>query len=109
MADNPRHALYGARYSCLTVAGLSREMSGKVHIAGSYCESGDVVIKELLMPDVKEGELITIPVAGVYHLSMASNYNGVRRPAAGWLQENQVHLIVLRETGANLLERDLSL
>ena len=46
MADNPRHALYGARYSCLTVAGVERERSEHVHIAGPYCESGDVLIQE---------------------------------------------------------------
>ena len=58
MADNPRHALYGARYSCLTVAGISRERSERVHIAGPYCESGDVIIEDLPMPKVEEGELI---------------------------------------------------
>ena len=87
MADNPRHALYGARYSCLTVAGLGREMNEKVSIAGPYCESGDVIIEDLLMPQIEEGELIAIPVSGAYHLSMSSNYNGARRPAVLWLEE----------------------
>ena len=109
MADNPRFALYGARYSGLTVAGLSREMSAKVHIAGPYCESGDVIIEDLPMPDVKEGELIAIPVAGAYHLSMSSNYNGARRPAVLWLEEGNARLIVRRETEEDLLRRDLSL
>ena len=109
IADNPRHALYGARYSCLTVAGVGRERIEKVSIAGPYCESGDVVIEDLAMPHVEAGELIAIPVAGAYHLSMASNYNGARRPAVVWLEESRAHLIVLRETGANLLERDRSL
>ena len=81
MADNPRFALYGAKYSCLPVAGVGREGSGCVSIAGPYCESGDIVIENLLMPNIQEGELIAIPVAGAYHLSMSSNYNGARRPA----------------------------
>jgi diaminopimelate decarboxylase len=84
MADNPRFALYGARYSCLTVAGISREMNARVHIAGPYCESGDVIIEDLLMPDVKEGELIAIPVAGAYHLSMSSKRNRRRYAQAGF-------------------------
>ena len=109
MADNPRFALYGVRYSCLTVAGLSREMSAKVHIAGPYCESGDVVIEDLPMPDVKEGELIAIPMAGAYHLSMSSNYNGARRPAVLWLEEGNARLIVRREMEEDLLRRDLGL
>jgi len=106
MADNPRFALYGARYSCLTVAGLSRESGGRVSIAGPYCESGDVVIEDLPMPDVEEGELIAIPVAGAYHLSMSSNYNGARRPAVLMLEEGKANVILRRETVADLLNRD---
>ena len=109
MADNPRHALYGARYSCLTVAGLGREMSESVSIAGPYCESGDVVIEDLPMPQVEETELIAIPVSGAYHLSMASNYNGARRPAVVWLEEGRVKEIVRRETADDLLKRDKNL
>jgi diaminopimelate decarboxylase len=104
MADNPRHALYGSRYSCLTVTGVSRERIEKVSIGGPYCESGDVVIEDLLMPEVAEGELIAIPVAGAYHMSMASNYNGARRPAVLWLEEGNAKLIIQRETVQDLLK-----
>jgi len=107
MADNPRYALYGARYSCLTVAGVGREKIEKVSIGGPYCESGDIVIEDLLMPSVEEGELLAIPVAGAYHMSMASNYNGARRPAALWLEEGNAKLIVQRETVQDLLKNQL--
>ena len=107
MADNPRHALYGSKYSCLTVAGPGRERTEKVSIGGPYCESGDVVIEDLLMPRVEPGELIAIPVAGAYHMSMASNYNGARRPAALWLNEGNVKLIIQRETVQDLLKNQL--
>ncbi|MEP0804874.1 MAG: diaminopimelate decarboxylase [Chloroflexota bacterium] len=106
MADNPRFALYGARYSGLPVQAPGRERGERVSVAGPYCESGDVVIEDLPMPEVKEGELIAIPVAGAYHLSMSSNYNGARRPAVVWLEEGRVSLIQRRETLANLLARD---
>jgi diaminopimelate decarboxylase len=109
MADNPRHALYGSRYSCLTVASPGRERTVRVSIGGPYCESGDVVIEDLLMPNVEEGELIAIPVAGAYHISMSSNYNGARRPAVLWLEEGQVKLIQKRETVDDLLRRDVGL
>ena len=109
MADNPRHTLYGARYSCLTVSGLGREMNERVSIAGPYCESGDVLIEDLLMPQVEENELIAIPVSGAYHLSMASNYNGARRPAVLWLEQGHVNEIVRRETTDDLLKRDKGL
>jgi diaminopimelate decarboxylase len=104
MADNPRFALYGAKYSCLAVTGLGRERTEKVSVAGPYCESGDVVIEDLLMPEVEEGELIAIPVAGAYHLSMSSNYNGARKPAALWLEEGSARVIIERETVQDLLK-----
>ena len=107
MADNPRYALYGAKYSCLTVGGLQREWNERVSIGGPYCESGDIVIEDLLMPAVEEGELIAIPVAGAYHLSMASNYNGARRPAVLWLERGNAKLIVRRETVQDLLKNQL--
>lgn len=107
MADNPRFAMYGARYSCLTVSGISRERGEMVSVAGPYCESGDVVIEELSMPIVQEGELIVIPVSGAYHLSMSSNYNGARRPAVLMLEEGKADLILRRETVDDLLKRDL--
>lgn len=109
MTDNPRHAMYGARYSCLTVAGPGRERSEKVSIAGPYCESGDVIIEDLPMPYIKEGDLIAIPMSGAYQLSMSSNYNGARRPAVLILEEGRARLIVRRETVDDLLKRDLGL
>jgi diaminopimelate decarboxylase len=109
MTDNPRRAMYGARYSCLTVSGPGRERIEKVSIAGPYCESGDVVIEDLPMPQIKEGELIAIPASGAYHLSMASNYNGSRKPAVLWLEEGKAKVIVQRETVDDLLKRDIGL
>lgn len=107
MADNPRFALYGARYSCLPVSSPSTERSGNVSIAGPYCESGDIVIEDLPMPNIKEGDLIAIPVAGAYHLSMSSNYNGARRPAALMLSEGNVKVMLRRETVDDLISRDV--
>ena len=117
MADNPRFALYGARYSCLTVSGIGREsgvlslskQSERVSIAGPYCESGDIVIENLSMSKIQEGELIAIPVSGAYHLSMSSNYNGARRPAVLMLEEGKADLILRRETVDDLLRRDVTL
>jgi diaminopimelate decarboxylase len=109
MADNPRHALYGARYSCLPAKGLGRQMTETVSIAGPYCESGDVLIDDLAMPPIEAGELLVIPVSGAYQLSMASNYNGARRPAALWLERGRSRLILRRETSEDLAQRQLSI
>lgn len=109
MADNPRHAMYGASYSCLPVSGVGLERSESVSIAGLYCESGDVLINDLLMPKIREGELIAVPMSGAYHMSMSSNYNGARRPAVLMLEGGNAALIQKRETVEDLLRRDLPL
>jgi diaminopimelate decarboxylase len=109
MTDNPRHALYGARYSCLAVSNPMEENGEVVSIAGPYCESGDVVIEDLPMPKLNVDDVIAIPAAGAYHLSMSSNYNGSRKPAVLWLEEGSARVIIKRETIDDLLKRDMSL
>jgi len=106
LADNPRYALYGARYSCLPVIAPQRECGENVSIAGPYCESGDILIEDLPMPQVAAGEWIAVPMSGAYQLSMSSNYNAARRPAVLWLEAGQVQLIQRRETIEDLLRRD---
>ncbi len=107
LADNPRHALYGARYSCLTVLDPLAEPVETVSIAGPYCESGDVLIEQITLRHVMEDELIAIPVSGAYHLSMSSNYNGARRPAVLLVADGQAQLIQTRETILDLSRRDV--
>ena len=106
MTDNPRHAIYGTRYSCLTVSSPGAVRSEKVSIAGPYCESGDVLIEDLLMPKIEVGDFIAIPASGAYHLSMSSNYNGSRKPAVLWLESGQARVIQRRETTEDLMRRD---
>ncbi len=109
MTDNPRHAMYGAKYSCLAVSNPDGKEIKQVSIAGPYCESGDVVIEDLLMPNIEIGDLLAIPAAGAYHLSMSSNYNGSRKPAVLLLEKGQARLIQRRETIEDLMRRDVSL
>jgi diaminopimelate decarboxylase len=106
MADNPRHALYGSKYSCLPIKGIEREFNENVSIAGPYCESGDVLIEDLPMPRLTEGEWIAVPASGAYQLSMSSNYNGARRPAVVWLEDGRARRVVRRETLDDLTRRD---
>ena len=106
MTDNIRPALYGAHYSALPVQEPGRPAAGPAWLAGPYCESSDVLIEALPMPDVQPGELIAVPVSGAYHLSMGNNYNGARRPAVLWLEDGQARLIQERETLDDLIRRD---
>ena len=106
LADNPRHALYGTRYSALAVDRPSGPDEESVSLAGPYCESGDVLAIDLPLPKVEPGDLIAVPVSGAYHLSMSSNYNGACRPAVLWLANGQAQVIQEREIPADLLRRD---
>ncbi|MBL8099067.1 MAG: diaminopimelate decarboxylase [Anaerolineales bacterium] len=117
MADNPRYAMYGARYSCLAVTGVGQESdalslskrSEIISVAGPYCESGDVIFEDLQMSKLKVGDLIAVPMSGAYHLSMSSNYNGARKPAVLMLENGNAKLIQKRETLDDLLKRDFNL
>lgn len=107
LADNPRKSLYGARYSCLTVARVTENLSRKISIGGPFCESGDVLIDEIFLRPVQEGDLIAIPVSGAYHISMSSNYNGARRPAVLMVENGAAHPMLERETVDDLVRRQL--
>jgi diaminopimelate decarboxylase len=107
MADNPRPALYGARYSALPVLGPDRPSIGPAWLAGPYCESGDVLIEDLPLPDVAADELLAVPASGAYHINMGSNYNGARKPAVLWVHDGVAQLVQRRETPADLTARDL--
>jgi diaminopimelate decarboxylase len=106
MADNPRPALYQARYTALPVKNPERKAKISTWLAGPYCESGDILIQDLKLPEIESGELVAVPVSGAYQLSMASNYNGSCKPAVVWLADGHVHLIQTRQTVSDLWKRD---
>jgi diaminopimelate decarboxylase len=109
MADNIRPALYGARYSALLANRASAAPREMVHVAGRYCESGDVLLHDIALARAAPGDLIAVAVAGAYTLSMASNYNLTPRPALLLVGNGQAQVIQRRETYADLVARDILL
>jgi diaminopimelate decarboxylase len=107
MSDNPRPQLYQARYAALLANRADEEPDDVFTIAGKHCESGDVLIERAELPEPRRGDLIAIPATGAYTLGMASNYNGVPRPAAVLVGAGEVRLIRRRETIDDLLELEL--
>lgn len=107
LADNPRPALYNARYTALLASRASDEPLQRLQIAGPYCETGDVLIHDMDLPPLRPGDLLAVPASGAYQLSMASNYNAALRPAVVWVEAGQAHLLQRRETIADLLGRDV--
>jgi diaminopimelate decarboxylase len=86
MADNIRPALYGASYTALLANRADQPPTETVTIAGKFCESGDLLIRDLTLPHAEPGDLLAVPVSGAYNLAMSSNYNLALRPAAVWLE-----------------------
>jgi diaminopimelate decarboxylase len=102
MSDNPRPQLYGARYAA-RLANRDAPSEGEFRIAGKHCESGDVLLDRVALPRPRRGDLLAVPATGAYTLAMASNYNGVPRPAAVLVADGEATVIRRRETVDDLL------
>ncbi|MEU8828437.1 diaminopimelate decarboxylase [Streptomyces sp. NPDC048636] len=110
MSDNPRPALYGVRYAPRLVGRCSSAPLAPVTVAGRHCEAGDVLAGGAELPaDVHPGDLLAVPVAGAYHLSMASGYNLVGRPPVVAVADGHARLLVRRESLADFRSRDVGL
>jgi diaminopimelate decarboxylase len=106
MSDNPRPQLYGARYTALSATRADEAVDEVVSIAGMHCESGDVLIDDVALPAPRRGDLLAVPATGAYTLAMASNYNGVPRPAAVLVHDGSARVIRARETVDDLLRHE---
>ena len=109
MGDNIRPALYGACYTAVAADRASAPAEETVTLAGRFCESGDVVARDVPLPRLAPGDLVAVPRAGAYCLPMASNYNLVPRPAVVLVADGHARLLQRRETTEDLLARDLPL
>jgi diaminopimelate decarboxylase len=107
MADNIRPAIYDAKYEAVVVNRADDEPSETVTIAGKYCESGDILIKDARLPRTEPGDVIALPASGAYCLSMASNYNMALKPAVVAVRDGKATLIRRRETYADLMATDV--
>ncbi len=107
MGDNIRPALYQAQYEAVIANKMVDEEWEEVSIAGKFCESGDVLLRDVLIPRLEPGDILAVPAAGAYAPSMASNYNLVPRPAIVMVKDGQARLIRRRESYEDLMRNDL--
>ena len=106
MSDNPRPQLYGARYSALLANRADEQPARAYDICGKHCESGDVLIEGVRLPEPRRGDLLAVPATGAYTLSMGSNYNAVPRPAAVLVADGQARVIRTRESLDDLFRHE---
>ena len=107
MGDNIRPALYGARYEALVAGKMNEKDTQEVTISGKFCESGDILIRDISLPPLVAGDIIAVPSCGAYCLPMASNYNAALKPAVVMVKEGNARLIRRRETLTDLTRWDL--
>jgi diaminopimelate decarboxylase len=107
MADNIRPALYGSPYSALVANRMGDERRETVTVAGKYCESGDILLRDAELPLLEPGDVLAMPAAGAYALAMAGNYNASLRPAIVLVRDGEAHLIRRRETYEDLVRADV--
>jgi diaminopimelate decarboxylase len=106
MADNPRPAIYGARYQAYVVDRPAAPPAHTYAIAGKHCESGDVLIEAAELPELRPGDVVAVAATGAYTATMASTYNGLPRPAAVMVAGGEARTVVARETVEDLLSRE---
>lgn len=107
MTDNPRPALYQARYEGIIANKVSRPKTEEVSIAGKCCESGDMLIWDLHAPHVEPGDILAVFCTGAYNYSMSSNYNRLLKPAVVFVRDGHSDLVVKRETLDDLVRNDV--
>lgn len=107
MGDNIRPAIYGSEYEAVLANRMSAPPQERVTLAGKYCESGDVLVRDIAMPHIQSGDIVAIPSSGAYAPSMASNYNLNGRPAMVMVKDGAARLIRRRETFADMMQADI--
>lgn len=107
MADNPRYALYQSQYDAVLANKADASKTELITIAGKCCESGDILIKDIIMPEIEVGDIIAVLATGAYNYSMSSNYNRIPRPPVVLVNNGKARVIVKREDFNDIIKNDI--
>ena len=107
MTDNIRPALYGAKYDVICANKANEPHNEVVTIAGKCCESGDIIAKDVNLPELQAGDLIATFSTGAYCYSMASHYNRNLVPAVVTVYKGKAEYIVKPETYEDIVRNDV--
>jgi len=107
MGDNPRYILYESEYTAVVANKAKDEPCEKVTIAGKCCESGDILIKDTMLPKIEVGDTLAVLATGAYNYSMASNYNRIPRPAVVAVNNGEAKVVVRRESYEDIIKNDI--
>lgn len=107
MFDNPRYALYQSKYTALLANRANEQPTELVSIAGKCCESGDIIAKDVELPQAKSGDILVVLSTGAYNYSMAMNYNRNKIPACVFVRDGTAEYVVLPQTYEDLVRNDV--
>ena len=107
MADNPRYIMYESEYTAVLANKANEKPAEKVTIAGKCCESGDILLKDTMMPEINVGDTLAVLATGAYNYSMASNYNRIPKPCMVAVSGGKAKVVVKRESYEDLIRNDL--
>jgi diaminopimelate decarboxylase len=107
MADHIRTVLYGAQYTALLANRTDEPCDTHYTVTGKACESGDIIIKDAVLPRCNPGDILAVLSTGAYHYTMSSNYNRLLRPAVVFVHDDQARIVVKRETYEDLIRNDI--
>ena len=107
MGDNPRFALYGAKYTVLVANKTEKPKNYTANIVGKCCESGDIIAENVKIAKPERNDILAVLATGAYNYSMASNYNRIPRPAAVLVNNKKAKIIIKRETYEDLVKNDI--
>ena len=108
MTDNPRYALYNAKYTVLPASNLSSVRDMTCSVVGRCCESGDIIQENVQLPsNIKRGDLLCVLTTGAYNYSMSSNYNRIGKPPIIMLKDGKSYVAVKRETLEDIIKNDI--
>ena len=107
MADNPRYALYKAKYEAMLANKMSEEADTTYTVAGKCCESGDMLVMDANLPKAEQGDLLLVSSTGAYNYSMSSNYNRLPKLPVVFVKDGSSRLVVKGETLEDLIRQDI--
>ena len=107
MADNPRYALYKAKYEAMLANKMNEEVDTTYTVAGKCCESGDMLVMDAKLPKAEQGDLLLVSSTGAYNYSMSSNYNRLPKLPVVFVKDGTSRLVVKGETLEDLIRQDI--
>ena len=107
MADNPRYALYKAKYEAMLANKMNEEADTTYTVAGKCCESGDMLVMDAKLPKAEQGDLLLVSSTGAYNYSMSSNYNRLPKLPVVFVKDGTSSLVVKGETLEDLIRQDI--